>query len=367
MKSFCHFPIFRSLCILIACVAGGHHGLAEEPLLTPQPLPASVATAFENQQTSAHLLADPDYFVWGLTAMRWSDGKIHAYYARWPKRIGFSGWRTHSEIAHAVADSPAGPFRTTGVVVSSRNPQGWDSINAHNPSVCVADGKIYLYYVGNKIGDFYQPKDGNPLPDDAWLKDNLPSVHLSQLITVAVAEKPEGPFIRSPKPVFEPEGRLKNVAVNPAVLKHEGKFIMIAKGDDVRHQDPFRIQCIGISDRPDGPFQVLENPAFDEVQTEDACIWYDSRHKRIRSVVHVLFQPTLVEITSENGLDWEKAEPFVFTRKEFRLDDGTLWKPDRAERPFVLPDEQGNPEWLYIAVKQGERSGNVAVKLSAQP
>jgi|GEM_PF-3469895 hypothetical protein len=27
--------------------------------------------------------------------------------------------------------------------------------------------------------------------------------------------------------------------------------------------------------------------------------------------------------------------------KEILLDDGTIWKPKRFERPFVLTDEQG--------------------------
>ena len=31
-----------------------------------------------------------------------------------------------------------------GTVLASRNLVGWDRVNAHNPAVCVADGKIYL-------------------------------------------------------------------------------------------------------------------------------------------------------------------------------------------------------------------------------
>jgi hypothetical protein len=95
------------------------------------------------------VLADPDRFVWGFTVMKWTDGKHHGYYARWPKKLGFNAWMTDCEIAHAVADKPEGPFRTTGTVIESRHAEGWDVVNAHNPAVCVAEGKVCLYYISN--------------------------------------------------------------------------------------------------------------------------------------------------------------------------------------------------------------------------
>jgi hypothetical protein len=349
-------------------LTGAFNAVGAEPAesaVTPQALPANLPEHFEHQRSAAHIIADEEYFVWGLTAMRWSDGKIHAYYSRWPKRIGFRGWQTHSEIVHAVADSPAGPFQTTGVVLSSRNPEGWDSINAHNPSVCVADGRIYLFYVGNRIGDYYKAKPGQPLPSDEWLFRHRRELHLSQRITVAVAEQPEGPFVRSPEPVLKPTGRFKDVAVNPAVVQHGDKFLMIAKGDDVRHEKPFRIQCAAIADRPDGLYRQVAQPAFDDFQTEDACIWHDRRLQVYRCVVHELFKDRLVELRSRDGRTWERGDPFTFTYKRFPLADGTEWKPDRAERPFVLADADGRPEWLYVAVKKGNASANLAIPLAS--
>ena len=51
-------------------------------------------------------------------------------------------------------------------------------------------------------------------------------------------------------------------------------------------------------------------------------------------------------------------------KKEVRMRDGTTWEPDRVERPFVLTDENGKPVCLYIAVKDDDISGNIAVSLA---
>lgn len=211
------------------------NGHADETSVKAEALPLEAHQGFIKQQVAPHALSDENYFVWCVTAVRWTDGKIHAYYSRWPKKFAWRGWRTRSEIAHAVADSPEGPFRTIGTVISCRNPGGWSGINAHTPSACIIDGKIHIYFVANKIGDFYKGTPEQPLPDDEWLSDNMRSVHLSQRIVVAVADKPEGPFVTADKAVFTPKSPFKDVVCNPAVVEHDGKCIMIVKGDDVRH------------------------------------------------------------------------------------------------------------------------------------
>jgi hypothetical protein len=43
--------------------------------------------------------------------------------------------------------------------------------------------------------------------------------------------------------------------------------------------------------------------------------------------------------------------------------DGTVWKPSRVERPFVLTDELGRPRMIYVAVLDGNRQGNIALTL----
>ena len=330
----------------------------------PQAVPSETQNLFLSQQTGPHVLADPDYFVWGLATLRWTDGKIHGYYARWPREYGFGGWLTHCEIAHAVADQPEGPFRTTGTVLASRNLDGWDRVNSHNPAVCMADGKIYLYYISNDFSADFQPTENQPFPSDEWLVENRREiVRNRQCIGVAMADQPAGPFTRHPEPVVVPHGSFKNIAVNPAVGYRDGRFVMIAKGDDVRHEEWFRIQLVGHSNSPTGPFTFQEEAIYDQAQTEDACIWYDQKQERFHSLVHVMGKPELARLISENGQHWREAVPFTFMQKSFTMDDGSVWKPQRVERPFVLTDVRGRAEWIYLAVLDGETSGNIAVPL----
>ncbi len=333
--------------------------------MTPTILPADVPQRFHRGALSAQVLVDPDYFIWGLTAFRWTDGKVHAYYSRWPKNRGFGGWITHCEIAHAVADQLAGPFTTTGTVLESRHAAGWDIVNAHNPSVCIADGKIHLYYIANRLRGEFAATDDQPFPSDAWLRQNRQLVRNRQCIGVASADNPAGPFTRAPEPVVVPHGRFKNIAVNPAVTWHNGQFVMIMKGDDTRRDGVFRIQLVGHADHAAGPFRFQDQPIYDREQTEDACIWFDRAAGQFNSLVHVMGRPVLARLVSEDGVRWRAAEPFTFMTKEFALADGTTWKPKRFERPFVLTDAEGRAECLYVAVIDGGLSGNIAVPLRA--
>jgi len=332
--------------------------------LEPGPIPAASITAFQQQKTTAHVLTSPDYFCWGLTVTRWTDGMYHGYYARWPKATTFAGWMTHCEIAHAVADRPEGPFVFQGVAISSRHPDGWDRVNAHNPSVCIADGTIYLYYISNNLEAVFDRTAEQTHPSDEWLKANRDGVRNSQCIGVASSRSPAGPFIRHPTPVVVPDNRLfKNIAVNPAVIFRDRTFTMIAKGDDATHEETFRVQLVGHAAKPAGPFLFQPEPMYAGAQTEDACIWFDQSDDCFHCIFHVLGKPHLVQMLSTDGRCWTKAEPFIFMDKQFQLADGTSWRPKRLERPFVLTDTTGRAAWLYTAASDTELSGNIAVPL----
>jgi len=91
-----------------------------------------------------------DWYIWGGSVVRGPDEKYHMLYARWPKAEAHKAWVTHSEIAHAVSDSPTGPYRHIDVALEVRGKQLWDGMCTHNPTVHEFDGKYYLYYMGRK-------------------------------------------------------------------------------------------------------------------------------------------------------------------------------------------------------------------------
>jgi len=348
--------LFGALCIGLAS--------AQQPTI-----PAASKRHFLKKELAPHVLADPDYFCWGMSVLKWTDGKYHGYYARWPKKTGPGGWMTDCEIAHAISDKPEGPFKTVGVVIESRNANGWDIVNAHNPSICVENGKIHLYYISARLRDDFKVSKKHPYPTDKWMKKNRASiVRNRQCIGVATADNPNGPFIRAKKPVVVPDGKiLKNVAVNPAVIYRNGQFIMIAKGDDMRKKGFFTIQFVGHSDKAEGPFTFEKKPIYDKSPTEDACLWYDQTTKLYHCIVHVWGKRDLAHLVSNDSYKWRKAKPFTLMKKQFKLSNGKIWKPHRVERPFVLTNEKGQAEWIYTGVAVGNIWGNIASPFPKKP
>ena len=85
-------------------------------------------------------------------------------------------------------------------------------------------------------------------------------------------------------------------------------------------------------------------------------------------VCHVMGRPELAMFNSRDSYSWREADQPVLMKKEFRLTDGSVWKPSRVERPFVLLDESGSPAMLYLAVWDAEHklNGNIAVPLKVQ-
>jgi len=364
-----HFYVSLFAALLIVCLtlsdAWGQKPGTDTLAVNSGPIDTSVKDHFFQMQSAANVLVDPGYRIWGLSVVRWTDGKYHAYYARWPQDTEHRGWMTDCEIAHAVADRPEGPFKTTGVVLTSRNPTGWDVVNAHNPYAVVANGKIHLYYIANNLRGKYPTEDDQSLPTEEWLIKNRDTVRASQCIGVATATDPAGPFTRAKNIVVQPNDRFKNIAVNPAVVHRDGQFVMVMKGDDIHKPGIFRTQFVGHADHAQGPFTFQEQPVFDATQSEDAALWFDEQAQRYYMVCHIMGKRDLALCTSIDSLRWELAHHPVLLKKQIHLSDGTVWEPHRVERPFVLTNKQGKPVMVYLAVSDNDVNGNIAIPLSA--
>jgi hypothetical protein len=330
-------------------------------------LPTRVVKDFKNHKKNEHVLVEPGYFVWGASIINW-NGKYHAFYSRWKKKYRHDGWLTNCEIAHAVSATPEGPFEFVNVVLEDKKESGWDINNSHNPYAILVDNTIYLYYIANNIKSVVEKKDSEfTYPEDTWFKENRTLLRNNQCIGVAMADNPSGPFVRSEKVVVKPDNVLfKNIAVNPAVVYHNKQYLMIMKGDDPKYDAWFRIQLVGSSDTPEGPFNFVSKPVYAEAQTEDACVWFDQTMNKHYMVCHVMGKNELALFNSENGFDWQPDERKVFMKKQFTLSDGTIWKPKRVERPFVLTDKTGKPIMLYVAVADKKVNGNIAIPISFQ-
>ncbi|MGQ7870732.1 alpha-L-fucosidase [Sunxiuqinia sp. sy24] len=316
-----------------------------------------------------NLFKTEGYYNWCSSIIKGEDGKYHLFYSRWPKKYTFLSWLTHSEVAHAVADSPTGPWKYKETVLQSRGKGHWDAITVHNPKIKKFDGKYYLYYVSTNLGDKDYTEEelietarvGYSHPN--WTKYLRPN----QRTGVAVSNSINGPWERMDQPLIEPSGPITTLTVNPAITQgKDGKYYLIVKGDKPNETRFIRNQAMAISDSPAGPFVIQEKPVIDYLDTEDMSVWYDAKRDYFYGVFHA--HSFIGMVSSSDGTNWKKATEYVLTPKKLDMNDGNLLVPDRLERPFVyLEDDE--PQVLSLAVKKGDEAyiAFVPVKQQKRP
>lgn len=302
--------------------------------------------------------------IWGGSLVKGEDGLYHMFYSRWPKAPGWV-WVSHSEIAHAVSDSPFGPFTFKDVALPERDDNFWDGSCTHNPTIHKFNGKYYLYYMGN-TGD--KKILGEPG------KSKLNYLHRNnQRIGVAVANSPYGPWKRFDKPVLDitHSDSLAHDALmtsNPSVCQMtDGKILMVYKAVGKKRPMPFGgpvVHCVAVGDSPTGPYRKLPDPVFafegEDFPAEDPYIWYqDGRYRAIvKRIRHEgenrLF--SLVHYDSEDGIHWNKAKNFEISERKITWEDGQTQQFDHLERPQVY-FENGEPVALLCAADTIDEQG----------
>ena len=348
---FAILPVFLLLLVEMIFSAGVtiSEGLIE-------PIPVESYASLDDDQARANIFPDPNWFNWGASVLKDTDGKYHMFYSRWPKKYGFLSWLTHSEIAHAVADNPDGPYHYVETALSCRGDNQWDKITAHNPKIKKFDGKYYLYYCGTHADltedELIQTARGG------YRHKNWKPLRENQRTGVAVADKITGPWKRSKMPIIEPAGPIKTLTVNPAITQGpDGRYFMMIKGDKPGTTKFVRNQAIATSKSPASPFEIYPKAAISTFDTEDASMWYDKKRKKFYATFHA--HKYIGLISSQDGYNWQKATPDRITNKQILFADGQIFKPDRMERPFVLLDEKGQPQMLFVSVRKGNKTMNL--------
>lgn len=283
---------------------------------------------------------DTLYYNWCNCIIRDDEGTYHLFYSRWPKSIGFYAWLTHSEIAHATAKSPEGPY-TAGKTVMKGRKGHWDGISVHNVKVCRFDGRYYMYYSSTNSGrEKLSDQDLVAVAKTGYSHPLWPLLRSNQRTGVAVARSLDGTWRRAGDPMIEPHGPIRTVTVNPSVCRGgDGLYHLIIKGDDAKAEGQRLIQAAGVSERPDGPFRLCEQPAFADIPTEDVSMWYDEGRKRYYALFHAHGGDFIGLITSKDGISWQRARNYEVCKKEVPLADGTVMHVDRMERPFVYVED----------------------------
>lgn len=295
------------------------------------------------------------YYNWGSSIIKGDDGKYHLFYSRWKKEYKFTGWLTHSEVAHAMSKSPSGPWKYSETVLKGRGKGHWDAITAHNPKIKYFNNKYYLYYISTNLGGKdYTEQELIKTAQTGYTHPNWKILRPNQRTGVAVSSSIKGPWKRMDQPLIEPSGPITTLTVNPAIDQgKDGKYYLIVKGDKPNEKRFIRNQAIAISDSPTGPFKIQPKPVIDYLDTEDVSMWYDSKIDYYYGVFHA--HDFIGMVSSIDGINWKKATEYVLMPKSVPLADGSSLKPDRLERPFIyLEDDE--PRVLSLAVKKGDES-----------
>lgn len=317
--------------------------------------------------TETNIFKSDDYFNWCSSIIKGEDGIYHLFYSRWPKKYTFFSWLTHSEIAHAVADDPSGPWEYKETVLQGRGKGHWDAITAHNPKIKKFGEKYYLYYISTNLGikDYTEEE----LIETARVGYSHPNwkeyLRPNQRAGVAVAESINGPWKRIDKPLIEPSGPITTLTVNPAIAQgKDGKYYLIVKGDKPNDTGFTRNQAVAISDSPTGPFEMQPGAVIDDMDTEDMSVWYDAGRDKFYGVFHA--HSFIGMINSPDGINWGKATEYVIQNKRISMDDGSELIPERMERPFLY-QEEGEPKVLSMAVKKGDDAYIVFIPVQKHP
>lgn len=325
----------------------------------------------------AHL-ESPDYNIWCSSMVRDDKGICHLYYSRWPRQLGHFAWVTHSEVAHAVADDPLGPYRHVEVVLPPRKGNFWDSACTHNPTVHYFEGKYYLYYMGlNADAEF---RADISMEDPAWW-----SYRNSQRIGVAVADDPAGPWKRSDQPCIDVSSDLAApdslLVSNPAVTQMPGgEYLMIYKAVGRDHCLPFGgpvVHLSAVGESPLGPFKKRMEPIFtaegNNFPAEDPYIWYHQPHQCYYAIVKDMSGSftgcgqSLALFISHDGRVWEPAPNVLVCDLRLHWADGRVDQMAHLERP-QLWIEKGVPQVLFLAAAHNyNHSFNIHLPLSETP
>lgn len=327
--------------------------LARGQSTTAPQIPVEAYSEFSKHlKAVGRILELEGYYVWCQAPIEAPDGKTHVFFSRWPSSKGMGGWINSSEIAHAVAPSPEGPYEVLGTVLAPRGAGHWDATTCHNPHIQKIGNQYALFYLGNSNG-----------------RTNTKRVGL------ALADSLNGPWKRPDAPLLEAgsEGAWDDhCTTNPSFILHpNGQYWLYYKSwntaDYDKGQPPVRGNRkygLAIADKLEGPYRRHpRNPLIDfsgrgeNRQCEDAYIWHEGdRFKIICRDMGVFNHEFGLYMESVDGIAWSEpkiAYKNVATYFEQPPRPRHLTRYDRFERPQLLL-RNGKPAYLFTTTQGGK-------------
>lgn len=310
-----------------------------------------------------YIQKDSAWNIWCGSMVKGYDGKFHLFYSRWPREVGHEAWISHSQIAYAVADSAKGPYRFVNIPLPQLNDSAWDGTMTHNPYILKHNNNYYLYYIGVKGSILDNHTRCIPYSEDWWNRRNTQRIGVAIADNPRGPWKRLDTPILS---ISEDSTAFDALCVtNPAIcIGRDNKIVMLYKavckneklqGGKVRFS-------VAFADSPTGPFVKSnklifepENPE-DRMVAEDPYIWFDKNNDMYYAIVRdVVSQFTgedsggLALLQSKDAVKWEPAPNPNVLPAMLEWEDGSFYdaKANHVERPFVYFEEEGVPAFLF--------------------
>ena len=300
---------------------------------------------------------EPGYTIWGTSPIWGDDGKVHLFVARWPCELRVDpGWRTHSEIAHYVGDSPGGPFVFSDLAMKGdieadqeRKAHPDRVIDKTEPAKGYAPHNPTIHKVGDKYALFFIANNG--------IKEH-PS---NQYICLAISESLYGPWtkvghngvvLRTPKNKDYWNYNASNGVNNPALLQHpNGGYFLYFKSEKAR-------MGVAIAENLEGPYVQMPFPvtANDRNIEDGYAFMYKGKFALLTTDNFGMIQPGAGLLwTSEDGIlfnTYEKGFHRINQYVDIDMDKVAVHYGNqhfghaKFERPQVLLKD-GVPQYLY--------------------
>ena len=339
-------------------------------------IPGTTCALADMVQTipSTNVQKDSAWNIWCGCMVKGYDGKYHLFNSRWPRGTHHGGWISHSHVSYSVADKPEGPYRFVSIPLPPLpDSTAWDGATTHNPYIVMHNGKYYLYYVGTK--GTLVPEDGSIDRKEWWKRRNSQRIGVA---VANRPEGPWQRFDAPVLTASEDTTAFDAMCVtNPAIcIGRDNKVVMLYKavckngtytGGRVRFS-------VAFADSPVGPFvksnQLIFQPEDPNAKmvAEDPYVWYDKTTDMYYAVVRDVINQfagedsgQLALMKSKDAIHWEVADKPKVLPRYLKWEDGSIYdaQKDHVERPFLY-FEDGVPAYLFgaFSIHKGKEHRN---------
>lgn len=299
---------------------------------------------------------EPGYTIWGSSPIMDGEGTVHLFVARWKGDRVDPEWRSISEIAHYVGNTPEGPFRFSDIALQGTGVETWDRYGAHNPAIHKVGDQYVLLYIGND----------NPNP---------PHHPSNQKIGMAVASSLYGPWLKVGDdglildvPANEEywNHKASNGVNNPAFLQHpNGGFFLYFKSERAR-------MGLAVAENLEGPYVQMPFPVTNnETNIEDGyAFMYKDKVALLTTDNHGMIEAGGgILWTSDDGIHFNVYEKGMHRLSDYfehgMAEAKVFYGPKnrtyaKLERPQLLMVD-GKPAYLYAPSGANILGGNSTV------